>query len=59
MLANARRVSFEAIIARQAALGAYDLRRLPDEGNPKRPYLLERWRFLSRFYERARVLAPP
>jgi protein-tyrosine phosphatase len=59
ILANARRVSFEAIIARQAALGGYDLRRLPEEGSPKRPYLLERWQFLCRFYANARAAAPP
>lgn len=59
MLANARRVSFDAIVTRQAALSAYDLRRLPEEGSPKRPHLLERWRFLARFYASARATAAP
>src|SRR5205823_3844423 len=50
MLRNARRDSFDAVIERQAALGAYDLRRLPEEGNPKFPFAKERWSFLSRFH---------
>ena len=50
MLRNARRDSFETIIERQAALGAYDLRRLPEEGSPKSPWAKERWDFLSRFH---------
>jgi predicted protein tyrosine phosphatase len=59
MLANARRVSFDAIIARQAALGVYDLRRLPDEESPKRRYLFARWQFLRQFYASARAAALP
>jgi protein-tyrosine phosphatase len=54
MLANARRVSFDALIARQASLGVHDLRKAPDEGSAKRPFLVERWSFLSRFHEFAR-----
>src|SRR3989442_361003 len=50
MLKNARSDSFETIIERQAALGAYDLRRLPEEGSPKLPWAKERWSFLSRFH---------
>jgi len=51
MMRNAKSVSFEAIIARQAALGGYNMAHMPPEGAWKYPYFYERYAFLQNFYQ--------
>lgn len=54
ILRNAKRVSFEDIIARQAALGGKDLSEMPEVGTAKYQAALNRLNFLKQFYQYAR-----
>lgn len=51
MIRNAKQVSLDDILARQAALGGKDLTDLPDPSSPKYKWALERLRFLKNFYQ--------
>lgn len=55
MMKNARHVSFEDIINRQAALGGSNLLDLPAETNFKFKYASHRLNFLKNFYEYAKT----
>lgn len=50
MLHNAERLSLEALLARQARLGGYDLRKEADPTSRKAPYIAERRAFIERFH---------
>ncbi len=50
MMKNAKKVSFENILGRQAALGGIDLLHKHHEGSWKRPLAIERISFLEKFY---------
>lgn len=54
MMHNAKKVSFEDIIARQAAIGGKDLTELPSTQKWKYKYAVERLEFLRQFYHYAR-----
>ncbi len=51
MMKNAKQVSFEDILNRQAAIGGVDLQKLPSEGNFKYRYASDRLNFLKNFYD--------
>lgn len=51
MMQNAKTVSFDDILERQAALGGKDLRELPPEDSYKYPAAVERLAFLKTFYQ--------
>lgn len=53
MMQNAKQVSFDDIIARQAALGGKDLSELPQPGTFKYKAATERLAFLKQFYQYA------
>lgn len=53
MMRNAKDVSLEAILARQAALGGKDLTELPEQGSFKYKAAVERLNFLKKFYQYA------
>lgn len=53
MLANAKKVSFNDIIARQAAIGGKNFFHLPPEGSAKYTFHQARLDFLKQFYEYA------
>lgn len=50
MMRNAKRISFDDILIRQAALGGVDLRKLPPASDPFYFYALARFEFLKNFY---------
>jgi hypothetical protein len=52
---NAKRVSFEDILARQAALGGSELQELPNQDNFKYKFASHRLHFLQKFYEYAKT----
>lgn len=54
MMHNAKHVSFDDIIARQAALGGKDLKKLPPVGSYKYKFAVQRLKFLHKFYDYAR-----
>lgn len=51
MMNNAKKVSFETILQRQAAIGGIDLLQKHHEGSWKRPLAIERIQFLQKFYD--------
>lgn len=51
MMKNAKQISFDDIIARQAALGGSDLKEMPDTASFKYKFAVERFNFLKKFYE--------
>lgn len=53
MMQNAKQVSFDDIIARQAALGGKDLSELPQAGSEKYDAAAKRLDFLKQFYQYA------
>lgn len=53
MLHNAKKVSFEEIIARQIALGGKDLGALPAKTHFKHRWAVDRYNFIKKFYEYA------
>lgn len=55
MLRNAKSVSFENILKRQAAIGGKDFTTIPDANPWKYPYAKERFEFLRKFYDYART----
>lgn len=57
MMRNAKHVSFEDILARQAALGGKDLTKFPDKKNFKYKWAVNRLNFLKKFYDYARTNA--
>lgn len=54
MLHHAKELTFEEVLARQAAIGGKDFNTLPEQGKWKYPYAVERLDFLKKFYEYAR-----
>lgn len=50
MLHNAKKVSFEDILKRQAKLGGINLQNLPPKHSYKYPFALERLNFIKQFY---------
>lgn len=50
MMHNAKHVAFNDILARQAALGGIDLRKLPNPSNRKYQAIVDRLAFLKNFY---------
>lgn len=55
MLHHAKKLSFEQILMRQAAIGGKDFNALPEQTRWKYPYALERLDFLTKFYDYART----
>ena len=55
LLWNARHLSLEAVLERQALLNDYDLRRMPARDSYKAPFAPERLELLERFYAYARA----
>lgn len=53
MLHNAKKVSFEDILARQVALGGKDLTAFPAKKHFKYPWAVERLDFIKKFYQYA------
>ncbi len=51
---NAKRVSLDDILTRQAALGGKDLRKLPARDNYKYQWAVDRLNFIKKFYQYAR-----
>jgi hypothetical protein len=54
MMNNAKRVSFDDILARQHAIGGQELSEMPESNNYKYRYAIERLNFLKDFYKYAR-----
>ncbi len=53
MMQNAKKVSFEDILARQKVLGGKDLVTMPDKNDYKYPYSVKRLEFIRQFYQYA------
>lgn len=55
MIKNAKVLTFDEIVNRQAVLGGSDLRVLPDKNDFKYQYEVDRLNFIKRFYEYAKA----